>query len=192
MRWSDARWLEGGDYFPTEAYYSTWLYFPRTYNPNKYAPWDPGDGGWWNVFQFKVHDRQGVSQPMWSLNVDHDDTNNEMMFYLYSRYHTPSSYNQLDPVAIPVKRWTHLEAYYKHATRKRGHITIWQDGILLFDISGVNTALEGGDQASIWSIGSYTDHMAGDVTAGTTTIFFDDATVSTVRLRSQHQRSICK
>ena len=53
MRWTDAAWADDGDYFPTEAYYSTWMYFPANYNPNKDDPWDLGDGGWWNVFLYK-------------------------------------------------------------------------------------------------------------------------------------------
>ena len=89
MRWTDKAWHHGGDYFPADAYYSTWMYFPTTYNVNKYDPWDPGDGGWWNVFQFKSRDKNSESQPIWTLNVAHNDENGTMYFYLYSKYNTP-------------------------------------------------------------------------------------------------------
>ncbi|WP_143302346.1 hypothetical protein, partial [Candidatus Entotheonella palauensis] len=56
MRWTDAPWSEGGTFFPDVAYYSVWMYFPLMYNPNKLEAFDPGDGGWWNVFQFKSND----------------------------------------------------------------------------------------------------------------------------------------
>ncbi|MEM7314969.1 MAG: hypothetical protein AAF497_17625, partial [Planctomycetota bacterium] len=112
MRWTDAPFDKNGQVFPVSAYYSTWMYFPRTYNPNKYAPWDPGDGGWWNVFQFKADDASGNSQPMFVLNVYHDDVKKEMEFYLYSDYNEPKSFPQALPVRIPVGRWFHLEARY--------------------------------------------------------------------------------
>lgn len=56
MRWTDTAWDNGGEYFPDESYFSAFYYFPFHYNPNKYQPWDPGDGGWWNIFQFKSDD----------------------------------------------------------------------------------------------------------------------------------------
>jgi hypothetical protein len=164
------------------------MYFPHVYNPNKYAPWDPGDGGWWNVFQFKSEDKDGESQPVWTLNVAHDDERQQMSLYLYSKYNTPSSYVQPQPVVLPHGRWVHIEAQFVSATGTSGRIVVWQDGRDILRADRVVTSLGGKDGADthvIWGIGNYTDHIDGDPAGeGTATIYFDDPTVSRVRVGS--------
>ncbi len=176
MRWTDKPWADGGDYFPADAYYSTWMYIPTTYNVNKYDPWDPGDGGWWNVFQFKSDDSNGDSQPMWVLNIDHNDETRAMSFYLYSDYNTPASHSQISPIQIPVGRWFHIEARYVQSSANSGSITFWQDGSRILHVDNVVTILDGN---AVWGIGNYTDHIVGGEVDGIATVYFDDAIVST-------------
>lgn len=184
MRWTDRPWDAepvGGDFLGDENYFSVWMYFPTVYNPNKYQPWDPGDGGWWNVFQFKSDDDTYTSQPVWVLNIAHNDDDGTMYFYMYSNYNPPYSYEQPEPMVVPAGRWVHVEAYLYSATGSNGHITIWQNGRRIFDIGGVTTSLGGatGDETyPIWGIGNYTDHIAGDTPEGTATVYFDDALIS--------------
>jgi len=183
MRWTEKPWDDGGDFFPDESYYSTWMYVPYTYNPNKYDPWDPGDGGWWNIFQFKTHDEYGGSKPIWTLNVTYDDDTGEMKFYFYTKYNSPHSHSPLIHAPIPVGEWVHLEAYYKGGAANDGHISLWMNGELLFDIGNVQTLLvDGEDGYPIWGIGNYTDHIAGGPEEGTATLYFDDAVVSSQRV----------
>lgn len=193
MRWTNKAWDDGGQFFPNEAYYSTWVYFPHRYNPNKYQPWDPGDGGWWNIFQFKGKDRRGTSRPVWTLNVAHHDRREEMSLYLYSKYNAPSSRRQYLPVSLPVGKWVHVEAYYKSATDRQGRIHVWQDGRLLFHVDNVVTSLggkSGTDTHPIWGVGNYTDHISGDPSGeGTATVYFDDAIVGTVPTWSVARRA---
>lgn len=182
MRWTDKPYDRGGVEFPKEAYYSTWMYIPRTYNPNKYGVWDPGDGGWWIVFQFKAHDADNVSQSMWGLNIKHLDATRQMAFYLYSPRNHPSSYEQPVPCPIPVGRWFHVEAFCKVSSTGNGRVTIWQDGLQILDANNVNTTIDSGPDNVVWGIGSYTNHIAGDFAEGAATVFFDDAAVSTRRV----------
>lgn len=182
MRWTERPWDKGGMHFPKAAFYSTWMYFPENYNPNKYEPWDPGDGGWWNVFEFLAHDNEGVSRPMWSLNVTHDDESSSMEFYLYSGVNAPASYIQAAPISIPVGRWIHVEAFYRVSAGDEGRITIWQDGQQILDANNVQTAASDFDENAIWSIGNYTDHIAGGAVDGSATIYFDDSAISTRKL----------
>lgn len=184
-RWTDRPWDDAGFYFPNEAYYSTWMYFPKTYNPNKYAPWDPGDGGWWNLMQFKANDELGVAQEIWSLGVDHDDKTGEMSFNLFSFQNNPSSHRQVNPVAIPVGEWVHVEAYYRPSSGKSGQITIWQDGVKILDASGIQTALTAAEEYAIWSLENHTDHIVGDDEDGSATVFFDDSVISTKRVSAK-------
>lgn len=184
MRWSDKPWDAeplGGNYFPNEAYYSAWFYFPYNYNPSQYAPWDTDqDGGWWNIFQFKSDDADGVSQPVWVLNVDFNHTTGNMNLYLYSKYNEPYTYLQFWPLPVPVRKWVHLEAYYVNRTDTTGQIIIWQDGIEIFNIDGVRTSLGGMDGNVIWGVGNYTEHIVGGANDGEATVYIDDALVSTM------------
>ena len=142
MRSTDRPWDDAGFYFPKEAYYSVWMYFPKSYNPNKYEPWDPGDGGWWNVLQFNANDVDGGMRAMWSLDVDHDDQNDSMSFYLFSKQNAPALHFQANPLQIPVGSWVHVEAYYRVSAQNDGQITIWQDGK---QISGYQQRADGGN-----------------------------------------------
>ncbi len=182
MRSTDRAWDDAGFYFPKEAYYSVWMYFPKNYNPNKYEPWDPGDGGWWNVFQFNTSDVDGNLKAVWSLDVDHNDQNDSMSFYLFSKQNAPSLNFQPKPIEIPVGSWVHVEAYYRVSATNLGQITIWQDGQQIFDIGNVQTAVSAVEEHANWSIGNHTDHITGGDIDGTATVYFDDAIVSLQRV----------
>lgn len=178
MRWTDRAWDNDGDSFPQEAYYSVWFYLPYAYDPTKFAPWDPGDGGWWNVFQFKSNDEEEVSQPVWVLNIAND---NAPYFYLYSNYNPPHSFVQQETIPIPVAEWIHIQAYYRQSSENSGTIRIWQNGQLIFDIDEVVTVLA---DSIIWGIGNYTDHITGGPVPGEAIVYFDDAAISLKSLNS--------
>lgn len=176
MRWTDKPWKEDGKHFPREAYYSTWMMIPENYNPNKEAPWDPGDGGWWNIFQFKSDNRKGESDPVWVLNIMRNVETKGMHLYLYSNENKPHSY-EIKSAPLPVGEWFHIEAFYKQSTpyKKDGALAFWLNGELAFRMKGIVTKLKG---PATWGIGSYTDHIDGGVTPGSATVYFDDAVVS--------------
>ena len=178
MRWTDRPFDNGGNEFNNEAYYSTWMFIPDAYNPNKYAPWDPGDGGWWNVFQFKAHDDEDVSQPVCSLCVGHNDQSKQLAFYLYSAINSPSSFAQPLSIPVPINRWLHIEARYKPSFEKEGSITIWQDGVQILDVKNIKTIVSKKHAYVVWGIGNYTDHIALGSIEGKATVYFDDAVVS--------------
>ncbi|MEM4847073.1 MAG: heparin lyase I family protein, partial [Thermosphaera sp.] len=129
------RWHEN----PKSAYYSAWLFFPRRYEPAE----------WWNIFQFKSVS-SGRSEPMWSLNVG-TLANGDMFIYLWDALRRRSFSTQLPsaPIPIPTKQWTHIEVFYQRATDRTGQIIVWQDGVKLYDIAGVQTALSNEVQ---WSL----------------------------------------
>lgn len=181
MRWTDRPWDDGGDLFPNPAYFSTWMYFAEKYDPKKSPPWDPGDGGWWNIFQFKSNDANGVSQPIWTMNIAQDEASGNNFVYLYSKENSPASREQANPVTVPVKRWVHFEAFYD-AAQDNGRITIWQDGQQIIDANNVVTLPRGGEGNVVWGIGNYTDHIAGGAVDGEATVYFDDSAVSRQRI----------
>lgn len=69
MRWTYKPWYQDGDYFPDAAFYSTFSWMEHVYDPAKDSNNDPeGDGGWWNVFQFKSDNNAG-SMPVMELDM---------------------------------------------------------------------------------------------------------------------------
>lgn len=182
MVWTDRAWDEGGQYFPDRAYYSTWLYVPHAYDPAKRPPWDPGDGGWWNVLQFKSDDAAGQSQPMWTLNLARV-AGGALTCYLHSPVNRPTTYTPQPQHISPVAAWTHIEVLYVAAGGPTGQIAVYQNGQRIIDARDVVTSLggrTGHDHHPIWGIGNYTDHITGDPAgAGQATVYFDDAAVST-------------
>jgi hypothetical protein len=154
------RWDEN----PVQAYYSVWLYFPQTYKP----------ANWWNVFQFKSKPdmEADANDPMWVLNVGNNAAG-DMVFYLWDAINSKAYDHPLAKPAmtIPVGCWTHVEAYYRRSTKKDGQITIWQDGVKLFDVDGVKTAIAGNIQ---WGLANYTDQ----IDPSTATIYAADAMIT--------------
>ncbi len=145
---------------PVEGYYSVWLDFPEEYRPYQ----------WWNVVQFKSVGADNV--PTWVLNVGNRD-DGSMFFYLWDAL-TGKSYAPLNKVTIPVSKWTQVKAYVRRASDRTGRITIWEDGVLLFDIDQVQTAV--GDNLH-FGVGNYTDHII----PADTVIYADDAEIRGVK-----------
>lgn len=187
MRWTDKAWNNDGDYFPDEAYYSAFFYFPQNYNPTKPIGNDPfNDGGWWNVFQFKSENNAG-SHAIASLDLH--NVNNKMQVGLIikdypiddSDQHVQEYITQLSPKEIAPKEWVHFEIFYKKSKSYDGEIKVWQNGELIFDQNGVRTLLPQGETA-VWGLNNYTDYIIGADGKNESTIYFDDAMVSSKRI----------
>jgi hypothetical protein len=152
FRWAESRANQ-------QAYYSAWYYFPQRYSGMN----------WWNIFQWKSK-TPTRNDAFWQLNVG-NRSNGNMYLYLYNWVNS-RSYGQT-VVDIPVGRWFKIEAYYTHSSTNSGRIVVWQDGVKLWDIGGVNTKYPDGDVQ--WSLNNYTD----GITPSTATIYVDDAAIRT-------------
>ena len=146
-----------------ELYYSTWYYIPQQFNTV---------AGWWNIFQFKSK-TPNTNDPFFILNVG-NRSNGGMHFYLYD-WQRERSYTQ-NAMDIPVGRWFHVEVYYKSAGDNSGAITVWQDGVEIFDVQNVQTRYPNGDTQ--WALTNYTSRISPDPA----TIYLDDAAISRSRL----------
>ena len=75
---------------------------------------------------------------------------------------------------VPVGRWFSVEALYKSREDATGQVTIWQDGTLLWDITGVQTRYPDSQQGlAEWSVNNFSN----GVTPAPTTLFIDDAEI---------------
>jgi hypothetical protein len=164
---------------PDEGYYSVWYYFPQAVQPDE----------WWNIFQWKrvwVRDKKTWSDPVYTINVA-DRPDGSMYLYLYSQvgedggYGTPGVGSRADSaIDLPTNRWVHLECYYRWSLAPDGRIACWQDGLKIWDVTGLITDYDYGDvpYPRQWSVNNYTN--ATD--PPTHTLYIDDAAISTERI----------
>jgi hypothetical protein len=155
FRWNDPQ----GNALPESAYYSVWYYFPQNDTPAE----------WWNVMQFKSRTSSDSVDPMWVLNVG-NRANGNMYFYLWDAMHK-QSHDAVTTLDLPVAQWTHIEVYFRRSTGSSGQITIWQDGVKLFDLNQIQTTTADNQQ---WSLSNYTDN----ITPSNPVIYADDAVIS--------------
>lgn len=163
------RWGESHEH--RALYYSVWFYVPQRVSARD---------GWLNVFQFKSRDERR-NEPFWVVGVQ-NRRSGAMYFDLFD-WQRRITYRQRVK-NVPVRRWTHLEAYYRIASDRSGRITLWQDGCLLFDRRRVRTAFryccnpEGNAWSVGWSVNAYGERLR----PRSYYHYVDDAVVSSRRI----------
>jgi hypothetical protein len=178
FRWKEARENRA-------AYYSAWFYIPVRFT----LTGDPCCGRYWNLFQFKSRSTDGRNDPVWALYVGNRPSGE---LYLYAGwgwggtaiagpYSTSgvSGKNFQQAVAnLPVGRWTRIEAFLRESKDFDGQLTVWQDGVQLFDFRNVRTSYDNPSYnawhaANEWSINLYSDGLSPNPA----TIYVDDASI---------------
>jgi hypothetical protein len=166
------------------ARYSVWVYIPQKYTLN-------GSQEWWNLFQFKsrTNDDSRVD-PVWGFYAQEDAQG----LYLQAGWGWGGTnvagprpgddvsgkwYPPAHKVYLPVGRWVHLEAYLRQSRDFTGTLKFWQDGVLLYDISGIRTSYNNCNFNSWcaddeWSINLYSDGM----TPNPASIYVDDVGIT--------------
>jgi hypothetical protein len=162
-------------------HYGAWLYVPAYTAATDY----------WNIVQFKSK-RAGASgsDPFWVLDVMPRPGG---ALALRLRWKglvagpfggdgtAPTNWSD-PPVDVPVGRWFHLEVYLRQSAVFDGRVTVWQDGIELWDLVGVKTRYEDGDQR--WTVNNYSDAL----TPSPATLYVDDATIAINRVYPSGRR----
>jgi Polysaccharide lyase len=151
--------------FPDEAYYSAWYYLPRAYQTKVD----------WTILQF----RSPTADPtMLGLFLDLDVRSlpgGELILSLmdhrapYLRSATPDP-----PLLIPVGRWFHVESFFRNANDDTGHLIVWLDGQVNYDV----TRAMGAHPTLYWT----PCNMGNDLTPTQSEIYVDDAAISLVRV----------
>lgn len=162
------RWLEPRRY--PDLHYKVWYYFPQLYTVT--GSGIPGENPFWNIFGWKSKAANPpMNDPFFSINIGNRPDGN-MYLYVYDA-NARLSYEQTI-MEVPVGRWFYIEALYKSRGDATGHVTIWQDGTLLWDITDVQTRYpdsQGG--VTEWSVNNYSN----GVTPAPTSFFIDDAEI---------------
>jgi hypothetical protein len=162
---------------PSEGYYSAWYYIPEAVFPSL--------SSFWLVFKFRS--RTTPTDPstvveLWDIDLGSlspGAPGGQLALDLYR--HSPSLSVARQPriampPAVPTGRWFQIEAFYRSATDTTGALTVWQDGVMVFDIEGQGTAPSSYVE---WSVGSVSGGLTPTPAA---TLYIDDAAVSTRQL----------
>jgi cell division septation protein DedD len=156
------RWQESRTKQP--LYYSVWYYIPQQYKPQN----------WWDVLEFKSRNATR-NDAFWQLNIG-NRTDGSMNFYLYNWVNSKSFTQNI--ANIPVGKWFNVEIYYQQAADNTGKITVWQDGVQIFDQTGVTTMFADAIESANFAVTNYTDN----ITPANTTIYVDDIKISQNRI----------
>ena len=133
FRWRDTRQHSEG------LYYSAYLSFPQQYAIN----------GWWNIWQWKSSDGSRNDRT-WGLQVR--NRADGQMYIVLKHWQTSKTFTQA-VANLPVGRWVHIEACFLDTSDAAGRVTFWQDGMLLWNIQGVQTTYPNSKNA--WSVNNY-------------------------------------
>jgi hypothetical protein len=148
---------------PKTGYYSAWFLFPQRYQSPSF----------WTVMLFKGRrdpvDPRTEYANMWGLLVN-SRPDGEMAFVLHDRQRA-RWIRQDEPLAIPVQRWVHVEAYLRLASDATGRIVFWQDGSKIFDLDGLPTA------PSEW-VSLIIASIAKQVSPSPAVVYVDDVSVA--------------
>lgn len=151
---------------PGAAYYSAWFYFDESHTSFV----------WWTMFLFRaLTDPANVESAvnLWDVGIERRP-NGDLGLLFFDHMTLADVQAPADDV-VPVGRWTHIEAYFEYAPPQSTHITIWQDGNQVMDLRNLGPA---SSDHLYWAIGNGANGLAPPVS----TIYVDDAAISTVRL----------
>jgi hypothetical protein len=75
---------------------------------------------------------------------------------------------------VPIARWFHIEVFHRTGSDDSGHLTVWQDGKLTFDVAGPNSLTDHAE----WMVGGVVDSLATTASE----LFIDDAAMTKRRI----------
>jgi hypothetical protein len=139
-----------------------------------------------NIFQWKTAVQPwGTGDPTFVVMVYYHDGLRRIGLHHWpvgqGRWPGTANYEQANPVPVPSATWVQIEAYYK-VGRTDGQITIWQDGIQIFDITGVNTQDTNLQQPNngglLWGVGNY----SSSANSSPLLLYVDDMLVTNYRV----------
>ena len=123
------------------AVFSTWLYIPQRVAVGSYL----------NVFQFKSRTADDTrNEPFWVVGLQ-NRADGSLYLDLYD-WQNRVGYEQA-LANVPLGRWFELTALYDQGANGDGRIAVWQDGVLLWDLAGVDTTFP--RSYASWSVNAY-------------------------------------
>ncbi len=142
---------------PQLAYYGAWYYVPAPATAH----------GTWNLFHFPGGDSpDAAAQELWDVSLINEvDGAVAPSVYDFLRARTLAA-----GPAIPIGTWFHLEVRFNRAATSTGGFTVYLDGNVVLDVSGLVTDSTTWGQ---WFVGNY----ATSLLPAPSTVYVDDVTI---------------
>jgi hypothetical protein len=155
---AQARCVEQG-VFPAAAYYGAWYYVPA----------QAQNTGLWNLWHFQGGTATQTLHGLWDVSLVNTASGGPLHVILYDFLNgmTPNA-NAVPP--IPIGQWFHLEVYFKRAKSATGEITLFQDGVMAVQLTGLVTDDTDWGQ---WYVGNLANNLAPPAS----TVYVDDVTI---------------
>jgi hypothetical protein len=135
----------------------------------------------WNVFQFKSKcDACTTSDPMWSIGFERNPIRvvlnwkggNYGLAGPFAESGVVPNQEWVSDSLVPIGRWTTLTVLLDQSAGFDGRVTVWHDGVKLFDFADVRTQYPSLD--SRWSVNNYSNGLS----VNPYTLYVDDASIS--------------
>jgi hypothetical protein len=142
---SQARCVRQG-LFPAEAYYGAWYFIPSPRTNN----------GTWNLFHFQAGARGGRLDRTWDVSLSSDGSGNlrlTIFDFFRSMYFDTNT-----ALSVPIGSWFHVEFFLRRAADATGEVTLYQDGVVVYDLPNVVT--DNSSDFCQWYVGNYADNLS--------------------------------
>lgn len=156
---------------PSAAYYGAWFYFPELVQNSRT----------WNLFHFRggsasdvQTDLEGEDQAgadvhsLWDVSLK-NTSNGDMQAFVFDFFNMSENYAS-NPRPVPIGKWVHFEFYFKRAAAATGRIQLYQDGVLLVDLTDLIT--DDSDWGR-WYVGDYSKGLKPP----DSTLYVDDVSI---------------
>ncbi|HVY29932.1 MAG TPA: hypothetical protein VHB79_25420 [Polyangiaceae bacterium] len=160
-----------GDY--EEAYYLAWFYLKEDHVPSS----------WWSIFLFRANQNRADSTDLWSIDLVRTPQN-QLTVALYEHQYDNGAGKQKGRTVsattqqiAPVGVWFQLQAYLKAKAGQPSVLQVWLDGTQVINLDKTTPAPDG--MSLYWVIGN----GAGKLTPSESTVYIDDAQISTSFVR---------
>jgi hypothetical protein len=143
---------------PVDAVFGAWFYL------NEYAE----TRGNWNLMY--IQGTPGINLGLWDVSLHNGDDGN-LHLHLYGHDVPYPPENNLVPV--PIREWFHVEFRLRRATDATGAVALYQDGVLIHQMSGIVT-----DRYEFHEF--YVGNLADDLSPAESTVYVDEVTIRPV------------
>lgn len=110
---------------PQNAFYSVWYYLPRAYQTTTS----------WTILSFRSRQDATTVPPLIDIRLQSSpDGEMTLAVYDHRRQYLASPLPNPPPV-VPLGRWFQIESFYRDANDSSGHLSLWLDGALVYDLT---------------------------------------------------------
>lgn len=149
---------------PSEAKYGVWYFVPKLARLAE-------SKAIWNLLHFRGDNAENFGH-LWDVSLVNNASGDLRLEVFNYWVKLP---DQSRAPAIPIGAWFHIEFYWKRAADETGEVTVYQDGVAVFQVTNVQTDNSSGSVQ--WLVGNYA-HLLDPVES---TVYVDDVTIDSPR-----------